>query len=90
MPTQASHGTQQKQTSSGLPLSVACLYPASIISWGSTRPHASITKAVESAVTVVQRLVEDDELYRAGASFIEAPKSDPAYKRLESSLMMPP
>lgn len=47
-------------------------------------PH----KSLESAVTVFHRLGNDGEFFRAGAEFLEAPKSDPAYKRMEISLML--
>lgn len=46
-------------------------------------PH----KSAESAVTVVDRLKQDTELVEAGRSFLDAPPSDPAYQRMESSLM---
>jgi len=47
-------------------------------------PHES----VESLVTLRSRLGRDKEFFQAGAAFIDAPKSDPAYQRLESSLML--
>jgi len=47
-------------------------------------PHQS----VESAVTLIDRLKEDAEFLEAGAPFIDAPPSDPAYQRIESSLLI--
>jgi len=47
-------------------------------------PH----KSIESAVTVVDGLADDVEFCRAGAAFLEAPASDPAYQRIESSLLL--
>ena len=47
-------------------------------------PHAT----VESAVTLTARLGADDEFLAAGAAVINAPKSAPAYERVESSLML--
>ncbi len=46
-------------------------------------PHAS----PESVVTANDRVRSDPEYHRAGAEFINAPATDPAYVRVESSLM---
>lgn len=47
-------------------------------------PH----KNTESVLTASTRLAADTEYQKAGASFINAPLSDPAYHRMESSLMV--
>ncbi len=47
-------------------------------------PHPS----PESFVTLVDKLSEDNQFMEAGAEFLNAPKSDPAYQRFESSLML--
>ena len=47
-------------------------------------PH----KSAESVVTATARLMSDAEYLKAGASLLDAPLSDPAYKRIESSLML--
>ncbi|MBN2475252.1 MAG: NIPSNAP family protein [Pirellulales bacterium] len=47
-------------------------------------PHDS----VESVVTVVERLQGDEQFLSAGRAFLEAPPSDPAYLRMESSLLV--
>ena len=47
-------------------------------------PH----KSAESLLTVTARLMSDAEYLKAGASVLDAPKSDPAYARIESSLMV--
>jgi len=46
-------------------------------------PSASL----ETLVTADFRLVHDDEYNKAGADFLNAPAKDPAYVRVESSLM---
>jgi hypothetical protein len=46
-------------------------------------PHPS----VESFATASQRLGQDPEYQKAGAEFINAPATDPAFVRMESSLM---
>jgi hypothetical protein len=45
-------------------------------------------RSVESAVTVVDRLKDDAEFVAAGGAFLDAPPSDPAYERMESSLLI--
>ena len=44
--------------------------------------------SLESAVTLVAKLGEDDQFMSQGADFLDAPASDPAYSRMESSLMV--
>jgi len=47
-------------------------------------PH----KSLESVVTASSLIVSDAEYKKAGAKLLNAPKSDAAYERIESSLMM--
>ncbi len=47
-------------------------------------PH----KSLESVATATHRLLADNEFLKAGAAFLDAPQSDPAYKRIESSLLL--
>ena len=47
-------------------------------------PH----KSVESAATANRRLMADAEFLKAGAAVLDAPKPDPAYLRVESSLLV--
>ena len=47
-------------------------------------PH----KNLESAVTLIERLSGDSEFLSRGAAFLEAPATAPAYRRMESSLMI--
>ncbi|HME00800.1 MAG TPA: NIPSNAP family protein [Terriglobia bacterium] len=47
-------------------------------------PHAS----AESAATLPDRMAADPEYLRAGAVFINPPPTDPAYVRMESSLLV--
>jgi hypothetical protein len=47
-------------------------------------PHAS----PESFITLVDKLTADSRFQEAGAKFLNAPASDPAYQRFESSLMI--
>lgn len=47
-------------------------------------PH----KSIESFATATDRVRSDSEYQKAGAAFINAPASDPAYVRVESSLMV--
>lgn len=47
-------------------------------------PH----KSLESAATLVQRLGEDAEFRSQGANFLNAPADNPAYARMESTLML--
>jgi hypothetical protein len=44
-------------------------------------------QSIEQFVSVAQRLGADPEYQKAGAGFITAPATDPAYVRMESSLM---
>jgi hypothetical protein len=43
--------------------------------------------SVEKLVTVDERLKKDDEYSKAAAAFLNAPAKEPAFKRIESSLM---
>lgn len=45
-------------------------------------------RSADSYATLLQRLVEDDEFMEKGGELIDAPASDPVYKRMESSLMV--
>lgn len=47
-------------------------------------PH----KSPESFITLIDKLENDAQFMEAGAEFLNAPLSDPAYKRFESSLMI--
>jgi len=47
-------------------------------------PH----KSIQSAVTTFSRLLEDAGFNKAGASFLDAPLSDPAFIRMEISLLL--
>ena len=47
-------------------------------------PH----KSLESVVTASSLIVSDAEYQKAGAKLLNAPKSDSAYERIESSLML--
>lgn len=47
-------------------------------------PH----KSVDSVTTVVERLGQDSEFLSRGAAFLQAPASAPAYRRMESSLLV--
>lgn len=47
-------------------------------------PH----KSVESAVTATAQLLADEEYLKSGAALLDAPKSEPAYRRMESSLLV--
>ncbi|MHC4398206.1 MAG: NIPSNAP family protein [Planctomycetota bacterium] len=47
-------------------------------------PHQS----PESFIRLVETLGTDGEFFQAGAELLSAPKSDPAYKRMESSLLL--
>jgi hypothetical protein len=44
--------------------------------------------SLESCATIASRLREDGEFQRAGAPFLKATAADPAYMRMESSLLM--
>lgn len=46
-------------------------------------PHRSL----ESLVTATWRLMRDEQFVRAGAAVLDAPLNDPAYKRIEISLL---
>ncbi len=47
-------------------------------------PH----KSLESVATVTARLMTDEDFLAAGADVLNSPKSDPAYQRIESSLLL--
>lgn len=47
-------------------------------------PHPSM----ESVATLMQRMSQDSEFMSKGSAFMDAPASAPAFKRLESSLMI--
>jgi len=44
--------------------------------------------SAESVATLVERLAEDSEFYNNGGEYLDAPASAPAYKRIESSLLV--
>lgn len=46
-----------------------------------------VHQSLESVVNLSSRLTADDEYQKAGESFINAPLSDPAFVRMESSLL---
>ncbi len=45
-------------------------------------------KSLESFGSVTQKLLADEEFLSKGADFLNAPSSNPAYKRMESSVMI--
>jgi hypothetical protein len=45
-------------------------------------------RSLESVVSLVAKLGEDEKFLEAGAAFLDAPSSNPAYARVESSLMV--
>ena len=45
-------------------------------------------KSLEAFATARQRLLADGEFLKAGARFLDLPKNDPLYRRVESSLML--
>ena len=47
-------------------------------------PHGSI----ESVISMTEKLGADETFLKAGAALLDAPLSDPAYQRIESSLMV--
>lgn len=47
-----------------------------------------VHKSLESVVKSASLLMADDEYRKAGAEFVDAPLSEPAYVRVESSLMV--
>jgi len=47
-----------------------------------------VHKSIESVVNSASLLMADDEYRKAGAEFVNAPLSEPAYVRMESSLMV--
>lgn len=57
---------------------------AAVLSLYVLLPH----KSVESFITMIDRLAADDVFTAAGAAILEAPKSDPAYLRFESRVML--
>ena len=61
------------------------------VMYGPNRPTIYVLlphKSLESFATADTRLAADARYQRAGASFLDAPMSDPAYVRIESSLMV--
>ena len=59
--------------------------------YGPTDPTLyilAVHQSVDSVVTAPARLLADDEYRTRGAEFVDAPLSDPAYVRFESSLML--
>jgi hypothetical protein len=44
--------------------------------------------ALESAVTLVEKLGADEQLLQQGAAFVDAPAAQPAFRRMESSLLV--
>jgi hypothetical protein len=46
------------------------------------------SSTLETLVTTELRLAQDEEYQRRGASFLNAPAAQPAYRRIESSLMI--
>ena len=61
------------------------------VMYGPNRPTIYVLlphKSLESFATTDERLAADARYQRAGASFLDAPMSDPAYVRIESSLMV--
>ncbi len=44
--------------------------------------------SAEALASAEQKLVADDEFMRAGAAFLNAPAKEPAYERMESSLLV--
>ncbi len=60
------------------------------VMYGPNRPTIYVLlphKSLESFATADSRLTADARYQQAGASFLDAPMSDPAYVRMESSLM---
>lgn len=47
-----------------------------------------VHKSLESVVNMSSKLLADDEYCKAGAEFVDASLSDPAYVRIESSLLV--
>jgi hypothetical protein len=45
-------------------------------------------KTIESFATAAHRLLADAEYRKAGAAVLEAPKAEPGFKRIESSLLL--
>jgi hypothetical protein len=60
------------------------------ITYGENRPSLVLLlphRTLDSVVTLRERLAGDAEYVRAGAAVLEAPMSDPAFVRVESSLL---
>jgi hypothetical protein len=47
-----------------------------------------VHKSLESFAMLTQKLAEDQEFLQAGAEFVDAPADKPAYKNLETQIMM--
>ncbi|MBN2317183.1 MAG: NIPSNAP family protein, partial [Sedimentisphaerales bacterium] len=47
-----------------------------------------VHKSIETAVNSASLLMADDDYRKAGAEYVDAPLSEPAYVRMESSLMV--
>ncbi|UCH63919.1 MAG: NIPSNAP family protein [Fidelibacterota bacterium] len=61
------------------------------VMYGPNRPTVYVLlphKSLESFSSIDERLAADARYQRAGASFLDAPLSDPAYVRIDSSLMV--
>lgn len=61
------------------------------VTYGPTRPSLFVLvphDSLESVLATPARLLEDDAYRRDGASFLEAPLSDPAYVRKERQLLV--
>jgi len=61
------------------------------VMFGPNRPTIYVLlphKSLESFATTDERLAADTRYQQAGASFLDAPMSDPAYVRIESTLMV--
>lgn len=60
------------------------------VTYGENRPTVMLLlvhPSLESVGTLRERLMDDTEYRTAGAEFLDAPLSDPAYVRVESTLM---
>lgn len=60
------------------------------VTYGENRPTVILLlthSTLESALGLRDRLMDDGEYRRAGAEFLDVPLSDPAFVRVESSLM---
>lgn len=60
------------------------------VTYGENRPTVMLLlthPSLESVVTLRERLMDDTEYRTAGAEFLDTPLADPAYVRVESTLM---